>query len=78
MSYYVRAEVRCEYATGEDACIVHASLEPDNEGYIQSAVEGNTITARAESEGILTMRSTLDDLLACLDTSERVMEQREE
>ena len=53
------------------------SIAPDNGDYIDSRVEGNTIISEARGESILRIRSTLDDLLACLATSERVIMEKE-
>jgi len=71
--YPIRVKLRCRYPDPAIARNLHGSLEPDNEGYINSWVEGDTIIAEVEAGSILSMRATLDDFLACLGTAEKVM-----
>ena len=49
------------------------SLEPDNENYIYSKIEKNRLLLEGESDSILTLRSTLDDLLACLYSARQII-----
>jgi len=69
--------LRSEYPSHEIATKINDSLSPDNDGFVKSSVEGNVLVCEAEADSILSLRATLDDLLACLDTSERVLEIRD-
>ena len=69
--------LKSEYPTKEIAEKINDSLSPDNDGFVKSSVEGNVLICEAEADSILSLRATLDDLLACLDTSERILEIRD-
>lgn len=54
--------------TAQNVC---DSLKPDDGDYIESRVEGNKIIAVAESDTILSLRSTIDDYLACVTLAQK-------
>lgn len=47
-----------------------AALDPDNAGYVEARVEGSTIIFHMGSESAGSLRSTADDLMACLKAAE--------
>ena len=77
MHLRIEATVICRFGdSGENEHFAERmleTLEPDNDGYIVSRAEGNDLISTAESGSVLNLRSTLDDLLACLSTAEEVM-----
>ena len=56
--------IRCEDA--RRARVVNEAVARDNEGYIESRVEGNVILARTDSENVYSLLHTLNDFLSCL------------
>ncbi len=73
MEMKVHAVMRCRYPSGELAEKLLETISPDNEGYVDSKVERSQLISESSSTSLMTMRSTLDDLLACLGTAERVI-----
>ena len=73
MKLKVHAVMRCRYPDRELAGKLLDTIDPDNEGYITSRVEETELISESMTTSLLTMRSTLDDLLACLGTAERVL-----
>ena len=65
-----------DYPSGDDAEKVHRSVELENEGYIQTRVEGNAIVARIEAESLNSLLHTLDDFLACASVAERIVSRK--
>jgi len=55
-----------ELSTPAEAKRVAAALEPDNEGFVETKLDGKRITATAEACSITALLHTLDDYLACL------------
>ncbi len=66
----ISLEIRVEYPDERTAKAVLDALAPDNEGYVDSSLEGSAITFSMRSETAGTMRNTADDLMACLKTAE--------
>ena len=73
------AFLRLRYDSEEVARAVYEAVEPDNrplpEGLvIRGRVEGNTVVFEVSCEkGLGSLWSTLDDLLACIQTAERAL-----
>lgn len=69
--------VRCsvslelEFASAGEARRVAAALEPDNEGFLRSRVEGRRLLVEGEAGTIPSLLQTLDDYLACLGVAVR-------
>jgi len=70
----VKCRILLEYASNEEAKRVEKSLEPDNENFISTRVNGNVLEAEADAESVLSILHTLDDFLVCLSVAERTME----
>lgn len=56
-----------------DAVKLHESVEMDNGEFISSAVAGHEISARAESENLMSLLRTVDDFISCLQVAEKTM-----
>lgn len=75
----VTTTIRIHYRDGETARAVQAAISPDN----FQAPKGTTVEAETEdcelhifiscSWGIMSMVSTLDDLLSCVQAAERAI-----
>ena len=50
---------------------VASAVSVDDEGYIETARRGRTVTARASADGPMSLLHTLDDYLACVSVAER-------
>ncbi len=68
--YSLEISVPC--AEEDRANSISASLNPDNEGYVQTSYEEGILKFRMESEGAGALRQTADDLLACLKVAEDI------
>jgi len=51
---------------------VARALEPDNEGFVRTRLDGGMLLAEAEARSIPALLHTLDDYLACLGIAEIV------
>jgi len=65
-----KAVLRFGYGSASEAKAVAAALEPDNEGFVRTAIKGKVLEARAEAGTAEALRHTLDDFLACLRVAE--------
>ena len=63
-------ELRIDYDDADTAKAVLKATEPDNEGYVESKIEGNTLHFLIKSKDAGSMRNTADDLLACVKIAE--------
>ena len=61
-----------ELLSVEDAERVARALEPDNEGFVRTRLDGRMLLAEAEARSIPALLHTLDDYLACLGVAEVV------
>ena len=63
-------ELRIDYDGAETAKAVLGAIEPDNEGYVKSRIEGSTLFFTIKAKDAGSMRNTADDLLACIKIAE--------
>ena len=62
------------YKTADDAKVVFDSLEVDNENYLKSKLNDNTIEYKVNSEKLGTFLATVDDLIASEIVVEKIVE----
>lgn len=62
------------YETADDAKVVLDSLEVDNENYLKSELNGNTIEYEVTSKKLGTFLATVDDLIASEIVVEKIVE----
>lgn len=62
------------YKTADDAKLVFDSLEVDNENYLKSKLNENTIGYEVNSEKLGTFLATVDDLIASEIVVEKIVE----
>jgi len=72
---HMKAELmlRVEYGNRDSAELIQKSLHPDNDGYLESEVEGDCLVFHMESDSTGTLRNTVNDLLACLKLAEETL-----
>jgi hypothetical protein len=68
----VKSKIELKFKTPEDAKITYKTLEVDNENFLDSKIEGNTITYEINNESLTTTLATIDDLIACEILSEKI------
>ncbi len=66
-------DMRFEYPDAKAAETVMRSLDPDNDGYVESFLEGNVLRFRIEADNAGSLRNTADDLLACIKIAEETI-----
>ena len=66
----VSCEIVMEYETEEMARAILESVKGDNEGYVESRLDGKRIFFEAEAESAMALSHTINDLLACVKAAE--------
>lgn len=61
-----QATVRLTFPSAAEAETARAALEPDNDGFVAATVAGSELEITAESDSIMGLLRTLDDVLGCL------------
>ncbi len=69
----IKAQIKFEYETGNQAKIALKSLNPDNIGFINSHVVENKLIYDVSSNSLKTFLATVDDLLFCEIMMEKVL-----
>ena len=62
-----------DYRSAQEAKAVSEALEPDNEGFVKTTVEGKNMKAVATAQTAESLRHTIDDFLACLKVAEEAV-----
>lgn len=69
-------EIKCklilDFKDGIEAENIYKAVTIDDEGFIDSHLEGNKIIAYINSKSISSMIHTIDDYLACLSIAKKV------
>ena len=68
----VKSKIELKFKTEKTAKITYKTLEVDNENFLDSKLEENTITYEINSESLTTTLATIDDLIACEILSEKI------
>ena len=68
----VKSKIELKFKTDKTAKITYKTLEVDNKNFLDSKLEGNTITYEINSESLTTTLATIDDLIACEILSEKI------
>ena len=66
-----------EFVTPDQAEHVHRSVELDNQGFVKTKLEGNTILAEIEAASLNSLLHTLDDFLSCTSVAEKIVSKRD-
>lgn len=62
-----------KYKTDESASLIYNSLEIDNENYVKSELNNDTINYEIDSESLGSFLATIDDLIASEIVSEKII-----
>ncbi|WP_304135325.1 KEOPS complex subunit Pcc1 [Methanobrevibacter ruminantium] len=74
----IKSNIKMEYKDSQYAEIVYKSLEVDNEGFVQSVLDGNVINFEIESDKLGSFLATADDLIASEILAEEIMKKTNE
>lgn len=66
-----RATLRLRFASRDEAERLAAALAPENDGFLTTRVEGETLVAEADAPSAASLLRTLDETLACLAAAEK-------
>lgn len=69
----VKSKIKLTFKTDEDAKITYETLEVDNENFLDSKLEANTITYEIDNESLTSTLATIDDLIACEILGEKII-----
>lgn len=68
----IKSKIELKFKTKEDAEIIYKTLEVDNENFLESKLENDTITYITDNGSLTTTLATIDDLIACEILSEKI------
>lgn len=68
----VKSKIELKFKTTKDAKITYETLEVDNENFLDSKIEDNTIIYEIDNESPTSTLATIDDLIACEITTEKI------
>ena len=66
----ISLDLEIDYPDEAMARSVMAAVLPENQGYVETSVEGCKLILRMSAEKAGTLRNTADDLLACIKAAE--------
>ena len=69
----VKSKIELTFKTAEDAKITYETLEVDNENFLDSKIEDNTIIYEIDNESLTSTLATIDDLIACEILGEKII-----
>jgi len=69
----VKCSMFLEYDSVEEAQKIAASLEADNEGFIETRQMGSVVKASTHAESLKSLLHTINDYMACLSTAEELL-----
>lgn len=69
----VKAKIQLNFKNNKDAKLTYDTLEVDNENFLDSTLENNTITYEINSKSLTSTLATIDDLIACEILSENII-----
>ena len=72
----VRCSLRIGFLSSDEASRVHKAIELDNQGYVSTRVEGDSILAEIEASSLNSLLHTLDDLLSCTTLAEKIVSKK--
>ena len=74
----IKSNIKMEYKDSQYAEIVYKSLEVDNEGFVQSVLEEDTINFKIESDKLGSFLATANDLIASEILAEEIKKKTNE
>jgi len=73
----VRCSLVLAFSSPLEAQRVNRSIELDNQGYITTSVEGNTVLAEISASSLNSLLHTLDDFMACATVAEKIVSHKD-
>ena len=74
----IKAKINMEYKDSEDAEVSFKTLEVDNEGFVESEINGRILSFNIESNSLGSFLATADDLIASEILIEKILEDTKE
>lgn len=74
----IKAKINMEYKDSKDAEVSFNTLEVDNEGFVESEIDGSTLSFNIESDSLGSFLLTADDLIASEILIEKILEDTKE
>lgn len=65
--------ITAEYRSPGEAEAVYSAVSPDDDDYVTSYLEGSTVRFQISAENAGSMRSAMDDVLACVKVAEAAL-----
>ena len=69
----IKGEITFRYKSCDDAKVIYDSLEVDNEDYLKSELENDSIKYDIDSEKLGSFLATVDDLIASEIVVEKII-----
>ena len=71
----IKCEVKfdLEFETGKIAEAIKKATDPENEGWIESRVEGNIMKAKVKAANIGSLREAAEDFMSCVSVAENIL-----
>jgi len=74
----IKAKINMEYKDSKDAEVSFNTLEVDNEGFVESEINGSILSFNIESNSLGSFLATADDLIASEILIEKILEDTKE
>lgn len=74
----IKAKINMEYTDSKDAEVSFNTLEVDNEGFVESEINGSILSFNIESNSLGSFLATADDLIASEILIEKILEDTKE
>ena len=74
----IKAKIYMEYKDSKDAEVSFNTLEVDNEGFVESEINGSILSFNIESNSLGSFLATADDLIASEILIEKILEDTKE
>lgn len=68
----VKSKTKLKFKNGNKAKIIYETLEVDNENFLDSELNDDTIIYKTDNDSLSTTLATIDDLIACEILSEKM------
>jgi tRNA threonylcarbamoyladenosine modification (KEOPS) complex Pcc1 subunit len=72
----IECTVSIEFKTQVQAQHVLQSIQLDDEGFVQSSIDGNQLQAAITAPSVSSLLHTLDDYLACVTVAQDVVQKK--
>lgn len=74
----IKAKINMEYKDSKDAEVSFNTLEVDNEGFVESEINGSILSFNIESNSLGSFLATADDLIASEILIEKILDDTKE